>query len=125
MDIFYDHFLAKNWANYHSQPLIDYTLAFYKALEDNYDILTEKTKGLMPYMVQYNWLASYATVEGIGHILSQMDNRTKNRSGMRTSTDELVQFYNEYETEFTAFFEDIQAFVKEKTVEIQNQFSSL
>lgn len=120
MDIFYDHFLAKNWSDYHNQPLLDYTLAFYKSLEENYEILTEKTKGLMPYMVQYNWLASYATIEGIGRILTQMDNRTKNKSGMRTSVDELQEFYKEYETEFTAFFEDIQVFVKEKITEIQN-----
>ncbi|RDI05468.1 ACP phosphodiesterase [Flavobacterium sp. AG291] len=120
MDIFYDHFLAKNWSDYHNQPLLDYTLAFYKSLEENYEMLTEKTKVLMPYMVQYNWLASYATIEGIGRILTQMDNRTKNKSGMRTSVDELQEFYKEYETEFTAFFEDIQVFVKEKITEIQN-----
>ncbi|MFD2603331.1 acyl carrier protein phosphodiesterase [Flavobacterium suzhouense] len=118
MDIFYDHFLAKNWSDYHNQPLLDYTLAFYKSLEDNYEILTEKTKGLMPYMVQYNWLVSYATVEGIARILTQMDNRTKNKSGMRTSVDELLEFYKEYETEFTAFFEDMKVHVKEKFDEI-------
>jgi acyl carrier protein phosphodiesterase len=118
MDIFYDHFLAKNWSNYHPQPLKDYTLAFYSALEDNYDLLTEKTKGLMPYMIEYNWLASYATVEGIGRILSQMDNRTKNKSGMRTSVEELVEFYDEYEAEFTEFFEDLRAHVKEKMAEL-------
>jgi acyl carrier protein phosphodiesterase len=118
MDIYYDHFLAKNWANYHKQSLEDYTLDFYKALEDNYNILTEKTKGLMPYMIQYNWLASYATTEGIGRILTQMDNRTKNKSGMRTSIDELLEFYDEYEAEFTAFFEEMRAYVKQKMAEI-------
>lgn len=123
MDIYYDHFLAKNWANYHKQPLIDYTLAFYKSLEDNYEILTEKTKGLMPYMIEYNWLASYATTEGIGRILTQMDNRTKNKSGMRTSIDELLQFYDEYDAEFTAFFEEMRAYVKQKMAEIETDFS--
>ncbi len=121
MDIFYDHFLAKNWGSYHSQPLEEYTLAFYKALEDNYEILTEKTKGLMPYMIQYNWLASYATTEGIGRILTQMDRRTKDKSGMRTSIDELLQFYTEYEAEFTAFFKDMVAHAKEKFAEIEGQ----
>lgn len=121
MDIFYDHFLAKNWAEYHSQPLEAYTSAFYKALEDNYEILTEKTKGLMPYMIQYNWLASYATIEGISRILTQMDKRTKDKSGMRTSSDELIEFYSEYEAEFTAFFAELRAFVKEKTAEIEGQ----
>ncbi|RWW98910.1 acyl carrier protein phosphodiesterase [Flavobacterium cerinum] len=118
MDIYYDHFLAKNWAKYHTTPLEEYTLAFYKALDDNYDILTERTKGLMPHMTKYNWLASYATVDGIGEILMQMDNRTKNRSGMRTSVDELHEFYTEFESEFTQFFEELRAFVKEKSAEL-------
>lgn len=118
MDIYYDHFLAKNWAKYSDVPLEKYTLAFYKALEDNYEILTERTKGLMPYMTKENWLASYATTDGIAHILRQMDNRTKNKSGMRTSVDELIEFYDEFEREFSLFFEDLRGFVKEKMAEL-------
>jgi len=119
MDIYYDHFLAKNWANYHSDSLADYVADFYKALENNYDILTERTKGMMPHMIQQNWLLSYATVEGIGRILTQMDHRTKNKSGMRTSVDELLEFYKEYETEFTNFFEEMRAHVKEKKLNLK------
>lgn len=118
MDIYYDHFLAKNWSKYHSTPLEEYTIAFYTALEDNYDILTERTKGLMPHMITYNWLASYATVDGISEILMQMDHRTKNKSGMRTSVDELREFYTEFESEFTEFFEELRAFVKEKLAQL-------
>jgi len=121
MDIFYDHFLAKNWANYHTTPLKEYTAAFYKSLQDNYNILTERTKGMMPHMIERDWLASYASVEGIGRILTQMDHRTKNKSGMRTSVDELLEFYNEYEAEFADFFEQMQAYIKEKTAELKGE----
>ncbi|ALM50374.1 ACP phosphodiesterase [Flavobacterium psychrophilum] len=121
MDIYYDHFLAKNWAKYHSDSLEDFVAAFYKALENNYDILTERTKGMMPHMIQHNWLVSYATTDGIGKILTQMDHRTKLKSGMRTSIDELLEFYDEYEAEFTAFFEEMRAYVKEKTVELEGE----
>lgn len=114
MDIFYDHFLAKNWKDYSEIPLDDFTASFYQSLHDNYDILTDKTKGLMPYMTRDNWLASYATIEGIGRILKQMDHRTKYRSGMGGSVKELVEYYDAYETEFRDFFADIQAHVKEK-----------
>ncbi len=114
MDIFYDHFLAKNWVTYSTEPLGEFIASFYKSLEDNYDILTEKTKGMMPYMIQHDWLGSYATVEGIGGILKQMDHRTKLRSGMGRSVKELLEYYDEYEKEFGEFFTDIQAHVKEK-----------
>jgi len=114
IDIFYDHFLAKNWAKYSDEKLEDFAEHFYRVLKDNYSILTEKTKGMMPYMIQYNWLASYATIEGISRILFQMDHRTKNKSGMQFSIKELQDFYTDFEDEFTLFFEEVRAFVKEK-----------
>ncbi|MCO6146524.1 ACP phosphodiesterase [Flavobacterium sp. NRK1] len=123
MDIYYDHFLAKNWKNYHDKSLEDYTAAFYKSLNDNYQLLTDRTKNIMPHMVEYNWLASYATTEGISRILTQMDRRTKNRSGMSTSIDELLKFYGEYENEFTVFFEEIKDFVREKTAQLEEELS--
>ena len=114
IDIFYDHFLAKNWEKYSDEKLEDFTAHFYRVLEDNYSILTEKTKGLMPYMIKYDWLTSYATIEGISRILFQMDHRTKNKSGMQFSVNELQEFYTDFEEEFTLFFEEMRAFVKEK-----------
>jgi acyl carrier protein phosphodiesterase len=115
MDIFYDHFLAKNWANYSAIPLEDYAAGFYKLLDDNYDILPERSKGMIPHMTKYNWLVTYADIEGIARTLTQMDQRTKNASNMRFSVKELVEYYEMFEAEFTQFFEEIQAFVKEKT----------
>ena len=40
MDIFYDHFLAKNWSNYNNITLEKYVFNFYQLLEQNFDILT-------------------------------------------------------------------------------------
>ena len=115
VDIYYDHFLAKNWSNYHSEPLYNYIQQFYKLLQNNYTLLPEKTKNMVPYMIQQDWLGSYATTQGIGKILEQMDRRTKNKSGMTKAVNELIEFYDEFEKEFLLFFEDLQAFVKEKT----------
>ncbi len=114
MDILYDHFLAKNWSNYSDVPLEDYAARFYKSLEDNYDILTEKTKGMMPYMMERNWLVSYGTIAGIEMILFQMDYRTKHRAHMQEAITELQEFYHEFEEEFTLFFEELRDFSKSK-----------
>lgn len=114
MDIFYDHFLAKNWAVYSDEKLEDYAERFYQSLRDNYDWLNPKTQAMMPSMIGRNWLASYATIEGIGMILFQMDHRTKNRVSMQNSVKELEQYYTEFESEFTAFFEELRAHVQQK-----------
>ena len=118
MDIFYDHFLAKNWANYSNKKLEEYADEFYQLLRDNYDLLTAKIQGMMPYMIVRNWLVSYASISGLEMILFQMDHRTKNRVAMHEAIVELQEFYLEFETEFTLFFEELQQHCKNKLLEL-------
>lgn len=108
VDIIYDHFLAKNWTKYSDEKLEIFINRFYRSLHENYSILTEKTQDLMPYMIERNWLLSYQTVEGIHQILTQMDRRSKNISKMQFASEDLKEFYPEFENEFTLFFEEIQ-----------------
>ena len=114
VDVFYDHFLAKNWTKYSDEKLEEFVERFYQSLHNNPDILSERTKGMMPYMVEHNWLVSYQTVEGINRILTQMDHRTKNESKMRFATNELSEFYSEFETEFSEFFKELILFSNDK-----------
>ena len=114
VDIVYDHFLAKNWEKYSDEKLELFVKRFYHSLHDNYEILTERTQGLMPYMIERNWLVSYRTTEGIQHILTQMDRRSKNISQMQFAVEELTEFYDEFEKEFTLFFEEMRAQAKQK-----------
>lgn len=118
IDVFYDHFLAKNWRNYSDESLADFTNRFYQSLRDNYDFLSDRAKGMMPYMIERNWLVSYQTVEGINKILTQMDGRTKNASKMRFASNELTEYYNEFELEFTTFFEDIRIKAHQKLISL-------
>lgn len=108
VDVFYDHFLAKNWNQYSEEKLETFVARFYKSLHDNYNLLSERAQGMMPYMIDRNWLVSYKTVEGIHEILTQMDGRTKNESKMRFASNELKLYYNDFENEFTHFFEDLR-----------------
>jgi len=107
VDIFYDHFLAKNWINYSTESLENFTDRFYQSLRDNYDVLNEKTQKMVPYLIQQNWLMSYQSIEGIAIILEKMDNRMKRDSNMRHSVTELKSFYPEFEKEFTLFFKEL------------------
>lgn len=116
VDVLYDHFLAKNWNAYSDEKLDVYVAQFYQSLHDNHTILSERTKEIMPYMIQHNWLLSYQTVEGIKRILTQMDSRTKNQSQMRFATYELSEFYSEFEDEFTNFFQELIQFSQTKII---------
>jgi acyl carrier protein phosphodiesterase len=116
VDIFYDHFLAKNWSYYSDERLEDFSERFYQSLRDNYTDLTPKTQKMMPYLIEYNWLLSYKTIEGIESVLAKMDIRMKRDSIMRFSVEELRTYYSEFESEFTTFFEDLITFTNQKII---------
>ncbi len=112
VDILYDHFLAANWTTYSDIPLEEYTLDFYRLLHQNHHILPKPVQTLLPYMEQDNWLLSYASISGIGNVLSGMNRRTKNKSKMNFAVVELEQYYTDFGTEFQTFFEDVERFTK-------------
>lgn len=118
VDVFYDHFLAKNWSKYHPEPLEDFVQNFYTLIENNYSKLPSRIQNMMPYMISQNWLSSYATIEGIDKILNQMSQRTRKIGHLDTAVVELQEFYSEFETEFTSFFEELQIFTKQKLLEL-------
>jgi acyl carrier protein phosphodiesterase len=114
VDIFYDHFLAKNWKDYSDIPLADFVDNFYKILETNYTILPEKIKHMMPYMISDNWILNYANLEGIDQVLKGMNRRTKNISKMNFAILDLENHYDEFEKEFSSFFQELIDFSKQK-----------
>lgn len=118
VDVFYDHFLAKNWAKYSNEKLEDFVERFYQSLETHQEILTEKTLHMKPYMIEHNWLVNYQHKKGIARILTQMDRRTNDISQMQFAIEELEKYYDEFETEFMAFFEELIVHAQLKNTEL-------
>jgi acyl carrier protein phosphodiesterase len=118
VDIFYDHFLAKNWKDYSDTPLAIFVENFYDLLEDNYHILPIGVKRMMPYMIADNWIFNYSKMKGIGRVLYGVNRRTKNRSKINFAIMDLEEHYEEFEKEFTSFFEELTVFSKQKYVSL-------
>ncbi|WP_298998932.1 ACP phosphodiesterase [Flagellimonas sp. S174] len=114
VDIFYDHFLAKNWTTYSSTPLEEYVSNFYDLLKENFEVLPLATQRMMPYMVADNWLFNYANLDGISNVLNGMNRRTQNRSKMNFAIMDLKENYKAFEKEFTDFFEELITFSRLK-----------
>ncbi|RNC87216.1 MAG: DUF479 domain-containing protein [Winogradskyella sp.] len=122
IDIFYDHFLAKNWDQYSNIPLATYVQEFYSNLKTHFDILPKRFKYLTPFMIEDNWLLSYAKIEGIQKVLNGMNRRTKNRSKMNEATKELKEYYQEFEEDFTLFFKDLVEATEQKRKALEKEF---
>lgn len=107
IDIYYDHFLAKNWADYHSDLLPNYADACYQVLQSRTYPLPDAVSFLLPNMMRGNWLVNYAKLEGMQCALSGMARRTTFVSKMEESVKDLEEFYDEFKAEFQLFFPDL------------------
>jgi acyl carrier protein phosphodiesterase len=107
VDIFYDHFLAKNWNDYETISLEEFTNKSYQLFKENHALLTPQTQYMLPYMVKNNWFYNYQYLEGIADTLTGMNRRTKNKSGMDKATYELMEYYEAFEADFRVVFKTL------------------
>ncbi|WP_025125784.1 acyl carrier protein phosphodiesterase [Myroides odoratimimus] len=108
IDMYYDHFLAKNWDQYSFVSLEEYAHRFYTELQENFDVLPVKVQNFLHIMLEENWLVKYRSIEGLKYILTQMDRRTKGISKMSLATTELIEHYKTFEEHFSTFFTELQ-----------------
>ena len=122
VDIFYDHFLAKNWPMYSDMDFAVYIDNFYKSLNAHFNFLPERFQYLTPMMIDGNWLFSYATIDGIQKVLNGMNRRTAFKSKMNEATYELRLYYQEFESHFFEFFDDLKMQSKHKRILLERDF---
>ena len=125
IDIFYDHYLAKNWNNYSAIPLKIYVNSVYNLLNSHKQILPEKTLQMIPYMIKYNWLYNYQYKEGIKNVLQGMNRRTNNKGQIDLAIEDLYKLDKDFDKDFKLFFSDLKKFShqKIKKLHLQNTYS--
>ncbi len=112
VDIYYDHFLAKQWEQFCNRSLERYTLWVYKQVSKRFLLLPGRTKRILPFMISQNWLLNYANYEGLENIFCGMDRRTKYVSGMNNAVEVLKQHYSELNNDFNAFYPQLMEYVE-------------
>lgn len=112
VDIYYDHFLAKNWENYHHQELSAFSSKVYQILARRFLILPPRIKRLLPFLIAQNWLSGYANITDLGRVFNGMDRRTGYISGMDNAIKVLENNYGRLENDFTTFYKELQDYAE-------------
>ncbi len=107
VDIFYDHFLAKNWLDYSSIELQKFSDHAYSTLQGFEESLPAKAKYVLPHMISNNWLVNYAKLDGINRAMQGLARRASFQSEMAKALEDLENHYDSFERDFTAFFPDL------------------
>lgn len=113
VDVFYDHLLARDWAEHHHQPLQAYCAEVYALIESRLSDLPEQAHPALRLMAREDWLSSYAEVEGIAAILARMSRRARQPNPLYASEQEFLADATGYEEDFRVWLEDTRAFCSE------------
>ncbi len=104
LDMYYDHFLAKQWSRFSAEPIEDFTASAFAIIKNSIDILPERSRYILPYMMSQNWLINYRYFEGLHDALSGISQRTKFKSNLTNAVEHLKNNYQFYTNSFEEFF---------------------
>ena len=116
VDLSFDHFLAKNWSQYSNIELSEFTDRVYSVLLNHEQILPQKLRDRLPYMVKDNWLGSYKnldTIELALNAISKRLNRFEKAKPIKDGLDDIKKNYQEFEQNFNEFFPELITFVED------------
>lgn len=113
VDVFYDHYLAKNWSKFSNSNLLDFTGNFYAIAEEFIRFIPQKAKKMLFYMKKDNWLYHYQYIEGIDQALTGMSKRAAFESHMEEAAKDLEHHYEAFGQDFAIFFPQLRSFVQD------------
>lgn len=110
VDMFYDHLLAREWANLHVRTLPSYCHDVYLQIERRMDELPEAAHPALRMMAREDWLASYADIAGIADVLVRMSRRARQPNPLRGGEVEFLADAAGFERDFQVWLADAGAF---------------
>ncbi len=111
IDLFHDHFLARNWGDYATVPLAEFTRHVYQTLTGYREILPHRLQRMLPYMITDDWLGSYTEVANIGRALRGLSRRLTRSNSLGQGGAELETNYAALQSDFQVFFPELTAYV--------------
>lgn len=109
VDVFYDHVLARRWAEHHPRPLPEYTQEVYRTLRGNLHRLPAAVHPLVAAMSRGDWLREYASQVGIERALQGMAMRRPVAARIGTAGRLLSDHFDRFSADFDEFLPELRA----------------
>jgi len=101
IDIYSDHFLAKNFENYSHLPLKEFSKTVYQTYSQNQHHLPKSSSNFLEYVIKNNIYHAYSSIEGIEKVLFHLSHRIKHG----VMLNESIAIYKTHEKELELNFE--------------------
>ncbi len=113
VDVFYDHFLARDWLRYSNEPLDAFVVRVYAALDLHGHHFSPPLDRVASLMAAEDWLSSYQTLEGIADVLRRMSRRLSRTNPLGRGAEELERHYAAFEADFHEFMPRLRTYVSD------------
>ena len=110
VDVCYDHFLIKHWAEYSQEPVEDFLESAYRSLSRNGWDFPPRYQNVIGHMVQHKWLISYREIENVGYALSRIGTRFSRETSLDRAIHAIKACYGVLEENFLLFFPELISF---------------
>ena len=120
VDIYYDHFLARNWSLYHDDELSAFSTKVYLILAKRLILLPTRVRRMLPFLIAQNWLSGYANMTDLQRVFNGMDRRTNYVSGMDKAIGVLEDNYELLYADFRDFYKELESYSKEIVLDLNN-----
>ena len=106
VDLYYDHFLARDWGEHCSVSLEEYLAGAYRVVKEREAFLPDRLVRLVP-VIFTELLPSYAHVDGIELALVRMSKRLRRPNPLAEGIGELGRHYGALEEDFRMFLPEV------------------
>ncbi len=116
VDVFYDHFLAKNWSQYSPISLDEFTAEIYESFRVYQGQIPLIVREVISRVAAEDWLGSYRNVSGVENGLLRISRRLSRRRNkilsLTPAINELITHYDALEDDFQEFFPELFSHVQ-------------
>ena len=113
VDIFYDHFLSRDWADYADTELHDFVHAFYGTVHGFRSQLPPVIYHRLERIVRGDWLRSYGEIHGVVDALERLSRRLRRPVNLAGAVGCLEREYADFRNDFHEFFPEVRKVVRE------------
>jgi acyl carrier protein phosphodiesterase len=112
VDLFYDHFLVREWERWSTEPFASFLTRTRSLIEEQRHELPERMQGLIPVIFD-ELLPSYGETSGIASALVRMSRRVRRANPLAGGEAELLLHRDGLRDDFRQFMPGIQRHVEE------------
>lgn len=117
VDIYFDHFLAKFFHQFHRESLDVFSSKVYSVYQNNTHLMPESSTRFLNYVLKNGIYQNYSELRGIETVLSHLSHRIGHKVALNESLPLFLDAEEVLKENFFSFMEDIQT-----EAWFQNQF---